>query len=321
MAMLDFLKLRIIQASRQPPLPDMTEERARLSSFGLLLLALLAIGWGLNWPIMKIVLRDVPPLTFRGGCLLAGGLGVLLLGRFDGQSWAVPRESLGKLAMLAAANIVGWNVLMIYGVGLMPSGRAALLGYTMPLWSVGFSVWLLGERLNPRRLLGLALGLAGVVALMGSYRSLLGAAPVGVLCMLGAAMSWGLGVVLLKRYALKMPTTILTGWTMLIGALPMIAAALLLETGEWRAVGFWPAFGLVYNIVVAFMFCYWAWNRIVLMVPVAVSSLSSLVTPVIGVLGGMTLLGEQPGWNEFAGAVLILGALATVLLPQRKRSG
>ena len=130
-------------------------------------------------------------------------------------------------------------------------------------------------------------------------------------------MSWGLGVVLLKRYALKMPTTMLTGWSMLIGALPICVAALLLESGQWRAVGFWPAFGLVYNIVVAFMFCYWAWNRIVLMVPVAVSSLSSLVTPVIGVIGGMWLLGEQPGWNELLGAGLILGALATVLLPQR----
>jgi drug/metabolite transporter (DMT)-like permease len=298
----------------------MTEERARLSRFGLLLLALLALGWGLNWPIMKIVLRDVPPLSFRGGCLLLGGLGVLLLGRLDGQSWAPPKGSFGKLALLAATNIVGWNVLMIYGVGLMPSGRAALLGYTMPLWSVAFSVWLLGERLSARRLLGLALGLAGVAALMGEYRSLLGAAPVGVLCMLGAAMAWGLGVVLLKRCALKMPTTLLTGWTMLIGAAPICAAALLLESGEWRAVGFWPGFGLAYNVVVAFMFCYWAWNRIVLMVPVAVSSLSSLITPVIGVMGGMLLLGEQPGWNEFLGAGLILGALATVLLPQKKKA-
>jgi len=297
----------------------MTEERARLSRFGLLLLALLALGWGLNWPIMKIVLRDVPPLTFRGGCLLLGGIGVLLLGRLDGQSWAIPKGSFGKLAMLAATNIVGWNVLMIYGVGLMPSGRAALLGYTMPLWSAAFSVWLLRDRLTPRRSLGLALGLAGVVALMGSYREQLGASPVGVLCMLGAAMAWGLGVVLLKRFALKMPTTMLTGWSMLIGAVPVCIAALLLEHGEWRAVGFWPAFGLAYNVVVAFMFCYWAWNRIVLMVPVAVSSLSSLVTPVIGVLGGMVFLGEQPGWNELVGAALILGALATVLLPPIRR--
>ena len=296
----------------------MTEERARLSSFGLLLLALLALGWGLNWPIMKIVLRDVPPLTFRGGCLLLGGLGVMLIGRLDGQSWAIPQGSFGKLALLAVTNMIGWNVLMIYGVGLMPSGRAALLGYTMPLWSIGFSVWLLRERLTARRILGLALGLAGVAALMGSYRGQLAAAPVGVLCMLGAAMAWGLGVVLLKRFALKMSTTLLTGWSMLIGALPVCAAALLMERGEWRAVGFWPAFGFAYNVVVAFMFCYWAWNRIVLMVPVTVSSLSSLITPVIGVIGGMLILGEQPGWNEFLGAGLILGALATVLLPQRK---
>jgi drug/metabolite transporter (DMT)-like permease len=296
----------------------MTPERTRLSSFGLLLLALMAIGWGLNWPIMKIVLRDVPPLYFRGVCLLIGGCGLLLLGRLEGQPVAVPRQTWWPLAVLAATNIIGWNALMIYGVGLMPSGRAALLGYTMPLWSVAFSIWLLRERLNARRVLGLVLGLSGVAALMGADLGRLGGAPVGVLCMLGAAMSWGLGVVLLKRYALRLPTTILTGWTMVLGALPMSAAAVLLETHALRPVGFWPAFGVVYNVFVAFMFCYWAWNRIVLMVPVAVSSLSSLVTPVIGVAGGMVLLGEQPGWSEFAGAGLILGALATVLLPQRK---
>ena len=296
----------------------MIQEHNRLPAFGLVLLALLALSWGLNWPIMKIVLRDVPPLTFRGSCLLLGGLGVMLIGRLDGQTWTIPKGAFGKLVLLSATNMVGWNVLMIYGVGLMASGRAALLGYTMPLWSIAFSVWLLGERLDARRLAGLALGLSGVAALMGTDLARLGAAPVGVLCMLGAAMSWGLGVVLLKRFALKMPTTILTGWIMLIGSVPVIAAALALETGQWRAVGTGPALGFAYNLFIAFMFCYWAWNRIVLMVPVAVSSLSSLVTPVIGVMGGMLLLGEQPGWNELAGAGLILGALATVLLPQHK---
>lgn len=296
----------------------MTEERARLSGSGLLLLALLALGWGLNWPVMKIVLRDVPPLTFRGLCLLAGGLGVMIIARLDGQTLAIPRGAFGRLFMLAMTNIVGWNVFMVYGVGLMPSGRAALLGFTMPLWSMAFAAWLLRDRLTPRRVLGLALGLAGVVALMGSGRGELGASLAGALCMLGAAMAWGLGIVLLKHYALRMPTTTLTGWTMLIGALPICAAALLLESGDWRPVGFWPGFGLAYNVIVAFMFGQWAWTRIVLMVPVAVSSLSSLVTPVIGVMGGMALLGEQPGWNELAGAGLILGALATVLLPRRK---
>ncbi|MBZ0145067.1 MAG: EamA family transporter, partial [Rhodocyclaceae bacterium] len=239
----------------------MTEERAQLSRFGLLLLALLALGWGLNWPIMKIVLRDMPPLTFRGSCLLLGGLGVMLIGRLDGQPWRIPPGAFGKLLLLSATNMIGWNVLMIYGVGLMPSGRAALLGYTMPLWSLAFSVWLLGERLNSRRVAGLVLGLAGVAALMGSSLGQLGAAPLGVLCMLGAAMTWGLGVVLLKRFALQMPTTQLTAWIMLIGSVPIGAAAVLFESGDWRAVGLGPALGFFYNLTVAFMFCYWAWNR------------------------------------------------------------
>ncbi len=296
----------------------MTQEQTRLSRFGLILLALLALGWGFNWPVMKVVLRDVPPLTFRGFCLLAGGLGVMLIGRLDGQSWILPREAIGRMVMLAATNIIGWNVFLIYGVNLMPSGRAALLGYTMPLWSVGFAILLLGEHLTRRRLVGLGFGLAGVVALMGSYRGQLGAAPAGVLLMLAAAMSWGLGVVLLKKYALKMPTLMLTGWMMLIGAIPICIAAVVLEHEAWRAVGFWPGFGMVYNTLIGFMFCYWAWNRIVLMVPVAVSALGSLITPVIGVIGGMLFLGEQPGWNEFLGAALILCALASVLLPQRR---
>lgn len=69
---------------------------------------------------------------------------------------------------------------------------------------------------------------------------------------------------------------------------------------------------MIYNTVIAFMFCYWAWNRIVLMVPVAVSSLSSLATPLIGVISGMVLLGEPIGQQELLAAALILGAVASV---------
>lgn len=298
------------------PLPD----HERLPPAGLLLLALLALGWGLNWPVMKIVLTDVPPLYFRGVCLVVGGLGILAIARVAGHALAIPAGALPRLLAVTLFNIVGWNVLAIYGVGLLPSGRAALLGYTMPVWGVLLSAWVLGERLTPRRIAGLGLGLAGVFFLMGGSLDIFAAAPVGALCMLGAAWSWAIGVVLLKRLPVGLPTTSLTGWMMLIGGLPLLAAALALETGDLRVPGFWPAFGVVYNVLVAFMFCYWAWNKIVLMVPVGVSSLSSLVTPLIGVAGGMVLLGERPGWREGVAAILILGAVATVSLgPARKR--
>ncbi|WP_228384474.1 DMT family transporter [Rhodocyclus gracilis] len=289
----------------------------RLPRTGLILLAAITLGWGLNWPVMKIVLSEVPPLSFRGSCLFLGGVGMLAIAHFSGQGVRIPRGRLPAMLLLTLFNIVGWNVLAIYGVSLLSSGRAALLGYTMPLWGVLLSAWLLGERLDRRRLAGLGLGLTGVVFLMGDGVALFRAAPAGALCMLGAAFSWALGVVLLKRLPLGMPAAALTGWMMLLGSLPMLLVAGVFEWPRLHIPSLWPALGLVYNVLVAFMFCYWAWNRIVLMVPVSVSSLSSLATPLIGVLGGMLILGERPGWHEGVAALCILGAIACVSLAQR----
>jgi drug/metabolite transporter (DMT)-like permease len=297
--------------------PHMPAHHSHFSRTGLILLALLTLGWGINWPIMKIVLRDVPPLSFRGLCLLAGGVGVLALARIVGQPLSLRSAQLPRLLLLTALNIVGWNVFAIYGVALLPSGRAALLGYTMPLWSMLFSVWLLHDRLSARGVVGLALGLAGVFVLMGHDLVAMSSALAGVACMLAAAFAWGLGMVLLKRFAVPMPTLALTGWMMLLGGVPITLAAVALEHDAWRPLGVAASLGMLYNAVVAFMFCYWAWNRIVLMVPVAVSSLSSLVTPVVGVLSGMAMLGETLGWQEVIAAALILGAIRLVLLTPR----
>ena len=231
-----------------------------------------------------------------------------------GNTIRVPKGHWRRLLLLSLFNIVGWSVLAAYGVFLLPSGRAALLGFTMPLWGSILSVWILGERITIRRSFGLVLGLAGIVALMGGSLQGMMQAPAGVACMLLAAWSWALGVVLLKRLPVAMPTTALTGWTMLLGGLPILLAAIPLETSRLIFPSFWPAFGLVYNVLIAFMFCYWAWNRIVLMVPVAVSSLSSLTTPLIGVVSGIVLLGEPLGWREALAALLILAAVGTVSL-------
>jgi drug/metabolite transporter (DMT)-like permease len=286
----------------------------RLPPQGLLLLAALALFWGLNWPVMKIVLSEVPPLYFRGGCLLLGGIGMLALARISGVKVRIPQGCWGRVLLLSLFNIIGWNTLIVYGVALLPSGRAALLGYTMPLWSAVLSVWILGETINRRRIIGLILGLAGIMALLGGSLQGMLQAPLGVACMIAAAWSWALGVVLLKRLPVGMPTSSLTGWTMLLGGIPMFAVAVALESSRLTVPSFWPAFGLVYNTLIAFMFCYWAWNRIVFMVPVAVSSLSSLSTPLIGVLGGVLFLGEPLGWREIVASLLILAAVGTVSL-------
>lgn len=283
-----------------------------------MLLGLLSLGWGLNWPIMKVVVGEVPRWIFRGDSILLASLGLFAIAWFSGQSLRVPRGRWPQLIGLASCNIVGWNMFAIYGVSLLPSGRAAILGYTMPIWSALLSVWLLNEPLTRRRLVGLALGMGGMALLIGAEFEQLRSAPTGVILMLLAAIFWAGGLVIYKRDPLPMPISSLTAWQALLGGIPVALSGHALETVEWGRISFWPMFGFWYNVFIALLFCYWAWNKLVQMVPAAVSSLGALIVPVIGVFSGMLILNEVPRWQDFAALVMVLAAIATILLPARQ---
>jgi drug/metabolite transporter (DMT)-like permease len=293
------------QTSQNPP-----EER--FSAFGLLLLGVVSLFWGINWPIMKIILRDIPPLYFRASTLILAGIGLLIVARAGGHAIAIPRSAWRPLTGITFFNISAWNCLVIYGVSLIPSGRAALLGYTMPLWGSLLSIYFLGERIVWQRSVSLICGLAGIAILMGGNFDAIRAAWPGTLCMIAAAWSWAIGIVLLKRFRVAMPTIVLTAWSMVFGGLPLLVAAIPLETSRLVVPGVAASIGLVYTIFLNFMLCYWAWNRIVFMLPVSVSSLSSLGVPLVGVVSGGLVLNESLGWREAIAATLILSSVASV---------
>jgi drug/metabolite transporter (DMT)-like permease len=282
-------------------------------------LAALTFAWGFNWTAMKVALTEVPPWTFRTFCLGLGSAVLFTALRAGGQRLAVPRAQWGRLALLAFLNITCWNMLVAFGVALIPSGRAAILAYTMPVWAIPLSVWLLGERITRRKLAGLLLGVAALALLLGDGLASLGAAPLGSLMVLGAALTWALGTVLQKRFPVSAPAGAYTAWIMLLGGVPIfLGAALFEDAAALRRVGFWAWAGVLYNVLVSFAFAHWAWIKIATSVPVAVFAISMLVIPVIGVLSGMIFLGERPSWAEIAALLLVLGALATVIRPQAR---
>lgn len=289
----------------------------RLPRTALFMLLICVFGWGFSWTVIKYALAEIPPLSIRGVSALAAGLLTLALLRLSGSVVAVARVHWPKLAALAFFNVLSWNVLSTYGVLYLPSGRAALLAYTMPLWCVPLSIWLLGERMTPRRSVALLLGAAGVAVLMGQDVLELMQAPLGAMLMVSAALCWACGMVLMKRWALPIDIASLTGWQLALGGVPMLLAAVPVDgiPAHWPSGG--ALLAVVFSALVTFMLCYWAWNRLVLMVPVAVSSLSSLLTPLVGVASGALFLGEQPGWAEALAMVLILGAVAVINLGRR----
>jgi drug/metabolite transporter (DMT)-like permease len=213
-------------------------------------------------------------------------------------------------------------MLIAFGVGMIPSGRAAILAYTMPVWAVPLSVWLLGERITRAKLAGLALGLGGLALLLAESFTGLGRAPLGSLLVLGAALSWALGTVLQKRLPVRLPVGLYTAWIMLLGGVPIFIGALVFD--DWSAlpnVSVIAWLGTAYNVVIAFAFAHWAWIKIATSVPVSVFSISTLLIPVVGVLSGMLFLGERPAWAEYAALALVVTALLTVLRPGRGAAG
>jgi drug/metabolite transporter (DMT)-like permease len=282
------------------------------------LLAALTFGWGFNWPMMKLALAEVPVWTFRGLCVAAGAAGMFAIAAAGGRQLLPPGRHWWRLVHTALLNVTLWNVFIAYGVILLPAGRAVILAYTMPLWAVLLSRVILHEPLTGRRALGVGLGTAGMLVLVGSELAVVQAAPLGALSVIAAALCWALGTVLIKRYPTALPTTSFTAWQLLIGGLPLVAGALLLDRGGWQPLSWQATAATLYNMVVAFVLCHWAWYKIVSRASAGVSGLGTLMIPVIGVLSSMLVLGERPGAHEYGALALVLAALATVMVPPRE---
>jgi drug/metabolite transporter (DMT)-like permease len=282
-------------------------------------LAGLTVVWGFNWTAMKVAIAQISPFTFRTLCLGLGSGVLFAFLRAGGQPLAIPRDQWKRLALIAFFNITCWNVLVVFGLSMLPSGRAAILAYTMPAWAIPLSVLLLGERITVRKIAGLALGMAGMGLLVWDEFHRLQGAPRGALLVLCAALTWAIGTILQKKYPVRAPLAGYTAWLMLIGGVPIYVCALLFEDFSKLAdVGLTSALGAAYNVLLAFAWAHWAWIKLATSVSVSVFSLSMLVIPVVGVFSGMLFLGEQPGWTEYAALAFVLGSLATVIVPQRR---
>jgi drug/metabolite transporter (DMT)-like permease len=159
-----------------------------------------------------------------------------------------------------------------------------------------------------------------MVVLLGEEAINVQRAPIGTLLILGAAVAWGLGTVLLRRWAPPLPHVALTGWMMLIGWVPLALAAPALDPGlrSLEGISGTAWFALLYNIFISGAIANWAWFRLARTLPVAVSSLSSLPVPVIGVFSGMLFLGERPGPSEFVALALVIASVACVMWPERR---
>ena len=265
---------------------------------------------------MKIAVEGMPIFVYR--FISAFGCGLFMLGLTvsRGRSIALPRRLWKPVLAIAAINVTAFLYLSAVALQIMPSGHASIMAYTMPVWAFVIGIPVLGERPRPVQWLGLGLGLGAIAVLLQHGLAEIGEFPVGVVIMGGAAVCWGIGTIIMKKVDWQQPMSLIVGWQFLLGSLPFA----LLATGDLPTLAMPETpviLAVTYTVVMALAFGFWAWYRIVEMVPASVASLSVLAIPALGVVSGSLMLGEPIGTTELAALGLLVGALATVVLPQR----
>lgn len=289
----------------------------QLSRQQLVILVLLTLVWGLNWPIMKLGVTDYPALSFRalsiwlGIPVLALGLVVLKV------PFRVPRQHWPALLWLAATNMFVWHVCIILAVKTLSSGRAAILGYTMPIFSAVIGALVFSAMLSRRGWLGVGAAAVGVGLLLRHEFTGLAGKPAGVALALVAAATWALGTQLLRRTRIDVPTLTLSFWMTVMTAVVISVLSLIFEQPQWKAPSHATWWAIGYNAVLIFGYAHAAWFYLARGLPPVASTLSVMFIPVLGVFSGALWLGEVLHWQDWAAVVLMVVAIASVLWPAR----
>ncbi|WP_228484756.1 EamA family transporter [Microbacterium cremeum] len=273
------------------------------------LTAIAPIAWGSTYVITRNLLPPEAPLW--GGVLraLPAGLIVLLLARrLPHGSWWWRSFVLGTL------NVGGFFVLVYVAGQRLPSSLAATLMSASAAGMLLFAWLLLHRRPRLTAALGAAVGLVGVVVMLGFDAA--GADPWGVAASLGAMVASSLGFVLTSRWGADVPALPMTAWQLIGGSIVLLPVALVVEGGP-PALTAPSALGFAYVTLIATALAYVAWFSGLRRLSPGVVGVVGLLNPVTGVVLGVVLAGEAFGVPQAVGVALVLAGIALGAMPPR----
>jgi drug/metabolite transporter (DMT)-like permease len=279
-------------------------------------LAIVYVVWGSTYFAIALVVQTMPPLLTAGVRFLSAGV---ILATFialrDRSQLRVTRRQLAGASLVGLLLLAGANGLVNLGERTVPSGLAALIVASIPLWVVVLRL-VAGERVGRDIVGGVSVGLVGVAVLVvpGGISGQTDLA--GLLMLVCAALFWATGSFISPRLDLPRSVWASTAYQMIAAGLVLLVIGSML--GETRAVDlsrFSAAslLGLAYLIVFGSLVAFSAYTWLLQNAPVSLVSTYAYVNPVIAVFLGTLFLAEPITPTMIAGAALILAAVAFIL--------
>ncbi|CAN5899505.1 drug/metabolite exporter YedA [soil metagenome] len=270
-------------------------------------LAAVYVIWSSTYLAMRIAVHDLPPLLMASLRFLAAGGVMLVIALRRGATWPTAREWL-RIAPIGALLFLGGNGFTAIAELTVSSGGAAVVCATMPLW-VGVLGLVTGERPSGREWFALVVGFVGVLVLMGGPT--LAGKPEHIALLVLAPMCWALGSILARRVPGKAAkdSFMLPAMEMLTGGGALLVVAAIrgeriptdASAESWMALAYLWLFGSL----VAFIAYSWLLRNAR---PVVATSYA-YVNPILAVIMGAVISGEQLGITTVVANVLIIGAV------------
>lgn len=294
---------------------------APIDGMTLAYLAFVVFAWGSNYPLMKLALRDIGPLTFSAMRLIGGALFLGLIVSYKGRGPLWPAR--GERVRLAASGLLQYGGMLGFaGVGLMllPAGRTSVAVYSMPLWAALFGAALYNERLTLGQWLGLAMG-AGGLALFLDPSVFAEGSPIGIAFVFTAAASWGLGVVVHRGGHLVTPLVNQAFFQLVCSGAVLAVAASVCEHDTSLQLTPLLAGVMFWNWLVPTSLAVWGWTRVLSRLPAATVGQLLMATPLVGIACSALIFGEAVPLVFGASTALVIGGALLVLMCGRKAGG
>ena len=270
----------------------------------------MALIWGVNFIVVKLGTDLLHPLAFNGARVAIAAVALIAVVVVSRRPWPARRDTLALLALGVLGNgLYQW--FFIEGIARTRAGDAALVLAASPAFMAIIGRMLGVERVNARKVLGIAASLAGMALVVFGTASADGGAAgttlTGNMLVLASCLCWATYTVLLKPYTERVPGVTLSAVTMVGGAVPLVAVAMPhIAATSWSSLppAAWGA--LSYSGLLALFVAYLFWYRGVRVLGPTRSAMYSNLQPVVALVVAWVALGEQPTGVQLLGAAAIM---------------
>ncbi len=276
----------------------------------ILLTALAPAIWGSTYIVTTELLPAGYPLTVAMLRALPAGLLLLLLVRQLPQGIWWP-----KTFLLGALNFSFFWAMLFVSAYRLPGGVAATVGAIQPLIVLGLSRAVMGTPVRPVAVVAGLAGIGGVALLVLTPSASLD--PIGIAAGLAGAVSMAFGTVLSRHWQPPVPPLTFTAWQLTAGGILLVPVALFFEPALPVPTA-QNLLGFLYLGVIGAAVTYIVWFRGLARLDPATISPLGFLSPLVAVVLGWALLGQDLGLLQIAGMVVVLGS---VWLSQRAQAG